>query len=150
MSGETVYAYTFENPESYRDASGLLGGADLPPLVDYYLYHYFRNGLNNVPATMQEAQQANWIELPPWQSVYHQQGPDGKYNTKWLDQSGHCEAVYDKKGNLVTDHLNGGTYNYGSPNTEPLAHFYYDILPYYLWGNGPILVNPNTILVNSK
>jgi len=99
---------------------------------------------------MQEAQQANWIELPPWQSVYHQQGPDGKYNTKWLDQSGHCEAVYDKKGNLVTDHLNGGTYNYGSPNTEPLAHFYYDILPYYLWGNGPILVNPNTILVNSK
>lgn len=44
------------------------------------------------------------------------------------------EAVYDEKGDLVTDPLNAGTYNFASPYQEEL-HLKYDVIPYLLWGN---------------
>ena len=30
-----------------------------------------------------------------------------------------------------------GTYNYYSAQTDKVGHFFYDMLPWYLWGNTP-------------
>ena len=57
------------------------------------------------------------------------------------------EAIYDINGNLLTDNLNGGTYNYASisPWTGDVKmwvgtrvdHFVLDVVPYYVFGDGP-------------
>ena len=52
----------------------------------------------------------------------------------------HHEAVYNEDGELVTDQINGGTYNFASPD-DWFDHFIKDVLPYWLWGNGPVIVN---------
>jgi hypothetical protein len=49
------------------------------------------------------------------------------------DQGG--EAVYDKNGDLVTDCVNKGSFNYAHYKREPLEHFSIDILPWLRWGN---------------
>ena len=108
---------------------------------DLFMRHYFRNGLNKPPATMKAAIAAGtWNLMPPEASRFHRIGPNGKFNTKWIDDSGHCEAVYDRDGQLVTDIVNGGTYNFGPPDNWR-DHFVLDMLPYFLWGNGPIVIN---------
>jgi hypothetical protein len=73
------------------------------------------------------------------ESEFHRQGENGEDNTKWIDETGHHEAVYDGEGNLVTDRLNGGTYNFVAPKNW-VGHALADVLPYFLWGNGPIVV----------
>ena len=60
------------------------------------------------------------------------------------------EAIYDQNGNLVTDHLNCGTYNYVAPAypgdnslvvvIRSSGHFAVDVLPYLALGN-PSSVN---------
>lgn len=64
----------------------------------------------------------------------HQMG--GKTgNTVYLSADGHRESVYDKKGDLVKDGINDGSYNYNHPVKEPLLHFTKDIHPWIKWGN---------------
>lgn len=51
------------------------------------------------------------------------------------------EVVIDSKGNIVTDPLNAGTYNFYNPSsTNPLlggylSHNIFDVEPYYEFGN---------------
>jgi hypothetical protein len=49
------------------------------------------------------------------------------------------EAVYNKKGELVTDSLNLGTKNVWNPGdpVDNFAHAYFDVIPYYIMGNTP-------------
>lgn len=131
------YRYANSNPYSFVDPDG----RQSTPYMEAYLRHYYRNGLNTPPRNREAAEKdrKNWRELSDAQSVFHKQGEGGKNNTKWVDRSGHNEAVYDGNGYLVTDLLNGGTYNYYSPD-DFLGHTFYDIVPYLLWGNGPIVL----------
>jgi len=80
---------------------------------------------------------------------YHEMGystknsPSPKNNDKLvkMDPSGNgkgsFELVYDGNGNLVTDPVNQGTYNYCDASKSKVGHFFMDMLPYYIWGNSP-------------
>jgi hypothetical protein len=56
-------------------------------------------------------------------------------NRVFLSTDGHNEAVYNRKGNLVKDGINDGSYNYASPKDEPLIHYLIDINPWIFLGN---------------
>ena len=55
--------------------------------------------------------------------------------TVMISPDGHLERVYDQKGDLVTNPDNEGNYNYFHPVKQPLRHFFFDLLPWILWGN---------------
>jgi RHS repeat-associated protein len=132
------YWYANNNPYRFTDPDGR---QSFMAYYDAYMRHYYRNALNSPPANKGAAQSSSgWRQLSAAQSAFHRQGKDGARNTKWVDQSGHHEAVYDEEGDLVTDSLNGGTYNYAPPD-DWTNHTKYDVLPYFLWGNGPIVVS---------
>ena len=46
------------------------------------------------------------------------------------------ELVFDKNGDLVTDSINGGTYNFSDPKgvKGKINHFLKDMVPYYNLG----------------
>ncbi|WP_143182487.1 hypothetical protein [Peptoclostridium litorale] len=73
---------------------------------------------------------------------------EGIFNLKFVSKDdGRYEAVYDRKGNLVTENTrsgdnigyrNMGTYNYASPSKkgdQKGDHTMYDIIPFYMYGN---------------
>ena len=134
--GFNRYSYGNNNPYRYVDPDGRQSSAQI---VDAFMRHYYRNANNKPPANLQTARGTDgWRQLSDKESVFHQQGEDGAQNTKWVDETGHHEAVYDGQGNLVTDRLNGGTYNYTPPD-QRIGHTMTDVLPYLIWGNGPIV-----------
>jgi hypothetical protein len=108
--------------------------------------HYFRNKLNRAPKTLKEMLRLN-AALPSnkrWRlytvpaSVYHMQNVGGEFNLKFVSANGFCEAVYNKKGLLLTeknDPVNMGTFNYSPGIHEAKSHYKYDIEPYLRWGN---------------
>ena len=65
----------------------------------------------------------------------HNIGTSG--NSVYLHIDGHQEAVYDKDGNLVTDSINMGTYNFCNPINDPICHFMLDTYPWIKWGTSP-------------
>ena len=73
--------------------------------------------------------------------VYHEQGTSSSsnpaYNDKYVSPDGHKEVVFNENGQIVTDPVNQGTYNYSDPNTDPVGHFINDMVPYYVYGNSP-------------
>lgn len=90
--------------------------------------HYSRNMYND-PSLATD-------EMPQDKNVFHTQGPNGEGNRKYISPDGHHEGVYDANGNLVTDPLNMGTYNFSPPSDKP-GHLLKDIVPYVIWGNTP-------------
>ncbi len=56
-------------------------------------------------------------------------------NIVYISEDGHKEAVYDSKGQLVTDPTNMGSYNYYYYKEHPFRHFFFDTAPWILWGN---------------
>ncbi|OXU14830.1 RHS repeat-associated core domain-containing protein [Sedimentisphaera salicampi] len=137
-----LYAYCGNNPVNYVDPWGETyeiihpGGSQIPRPAVTKEKHYNRNKFNTYPPNLTIAQD-QWQELPGWKAKYHKMGEGNENNRKFISPSGKCEAVYDENGNLVTDSVNQGTYNFYSPEKEPMKHFGYDVLPYYLWGNSP-------------
>ena len=106
--------------------------------------HYFKNKLNRVPNTLKELIDINktvsvnkrWILLSVAGSGYHMQGVGGEYNLKFESYDYHDEAVYNKKGILLTeknDPINMGSYNYGVSSRND--HIRFDQWPYLFWGN---------------
>ncbi|QTA84154.1 Uncharacterized protein dnm_001470 [Desulfonema magnum] len=37
----------------------------------------------------------------------------------------------------MTDPVNGPSYNFSAPRTDPVGHFFNDMVTYYIWGNPP-------------
>ncbi len=78
-------------------------------------------------------------------SLYH-----GTENEKYINisseksTSGLYEIVFNSKGEQVLDDENLGTFNFYGPDSKN-AHFLYDMLPYWLWGNSD---NDENSLVN--
>ena len=106
--------------------------------------HYFKNKLNRAPNTLKELIDLNktfpinkrWILLSVAGSGYHMQGVDGEYNLKFESYDYYDEAVYNKKGILLTennDPINMGSFNFGISSRND--HIRFDQYPYLLWGN---------------
>ena len=93
--------------------------------------------------------------MPEWANAFHRRGAGNQGNKKYLpprdggiDRG--MEAIYDLNGNLVTDDLNGGTYNFVAPAypgddsltvaVRGTGHFAVDVLPYLVLGNSPSFV----------
>ncbi len=114
----------------------------------------FESHRNNPPPTEAEAIRAGWHKMPEWANAFHRRGPGNEGNKKYLPPRDRSvdrgmEAIYNEHGNLVTDKVNGGTYNYVAPaypGDGSLAfvirgsgHFAVDVLPYLALGNSPYL-----------
>jgi len=102
-----------------------------------------RNTLNvNIPISPPVEGVDGWTKFPDNLAKYHQLGENGKGNEKFVNVDGR-EAVYTKYDVLVTDSLNGGTYNFVPYNDSNIitiigtgiGHFFADMLPYYVMGN---------------
>ncbi|MCR5764333.1 MAG: hypothetical protein K6G00_13215 [Treponema sp.] len=73
---------------------------------------------------------------------YHEQGSatdhNPSLNDKFVSLDGKNETVYNREtGQKITDPVNQGTYNRADPNSDPIWHFFQDMVPYYRWGNSP-------------
>jgi hypothetical protein len=82
------------------------------------------------------------LDMKPKEAIYHTWDipgvVNGTGNIKTISTDGKHEAVRGPDGNLVVDPINRGTYNYAHPDEFfSIPHALVDVLPYYLWGNGP-------------
>jgi RHS repeat-associated protein len=132
--GLNQYVFCGNNPVMFRDPEGT---ADILMVVMFRWQqsHYKRNEHQEgkVPLTEDEAKSQGWRKLPVGKSVFHMiNAPE---NVKYISPNGHYEGVYDRYGNLDTSIINGGTFNYASPDKK-IAHTFKDVLPYYLFGSG--------------
>ena len=86
--------------------------------------HYSRNEQNtDIPQTKKEAEAAGWKgDIPA--NCHQFTAKDGEKNVKYVSPDGKKEVIYDSKGNLVTAPEDEGTYNYASPDTDPIGHFF--------------------------
>jgi hypothetical protein len=73
---------------------------------------------------------------------YHEMGkgtPNPAGNDKYVRPDGvglgSSELIFDENGNLVTDSINGGTYNFVDSEKSIPGHIVKDVLPYYIYGN---------------
>jgi hypothetical protein len=73
------------------------------------------------------------LSATPEVQIHRLQGATG--NEVFLHPEGHQEAVYGPHGQLVSDGINDGSYNYFHPTTDPARHFFFDIHPWILMGN---------------
>ena len=163
--GTNWFAYVNNDPVNYVDLWGLLASDGQRKNVfqmakSYFTSiidkakdfmnsikeaHYTRNRYNTPPLNKEEAEKlvANglFIKMSETKDVYHEMGVASTYNPanndKYVSVDGHIEGVYDENGNLVTDSVNQGTYNFANPNKDPIGHFIKDVIPYYIWGNSP-------------
>jgi RHS repeat-associated protein len=169
-AGDTnLYRYTFNNPVSYNDPSGLI--------VPFIIFgtgfaigwitgnlainaHYDRNDFNELPSSYYNddvLKENGWIPLPAWQSVEHQHGEGNEKNTKWVKPDkygfGSSEVVFTPDRRIVTDSLNMGTYNYFDVNSlwgvGIIPHGLFDWLPYKILGNTRAPNIPNLPIANA-
>ncbi len=136
-----LYAYCGGDPVNLVDALGLFdligsyqafhNGAQ--PIDALKKWHHARNQYNQIVSF-------NYA-YKFWDSTvsayYHQMGEGAENFKKFVSPDGHSELVFTSCGELVTDPVNIGTYNFSNPQEEPVQHFINDMLPYYIWGNSP-------------
>lgn len=98
--------------------------------------NYERNKyMTNVPRTEAQCRKLGWDNGVA--SDCHQFTSKDKSNTKWVSPDGRSEVIFDKNGKVVTSSEDYGTFNYSSPNNDPLGHFMKDVIPWLAWGNSP-------------
>ncbi len=98
--------------------------------------HYNRNQLmppDILPISPQEARQWGWSDKVA--SDCHQFTSPDKSHVKFVSPNGKYEVIFDADGNVVTAPEDYGTYNFADPETDPIGHFYEDVLPWLMWGN---------------
>ncbi len=135
-----VYASTKKTTNSNSIAISLI--STVSPIFTYYriesqfkTIHYNRNILNEeLPANEKMAIELGWIKSD--KAACHQFSAVNGENLKYMSPDGHSEVIYDSSGlNIVTDSRDIGTYNFSPYTDNPIGHFVYDMLPWYLWGN---------------
>ncbi len=107
--------------------------------------HYARNNSNvdignDWASANRLAEQGQAIRMSEGKDSYHEQGTAINYdpgmNDKFVSLDGKHESVYNREsGQKITDPVNQGTYNRADPNSDPIGHFFQDMVPYYMWGN---------------
>lgn len=86
-----------------------------------------------LPKSPEEARRRGFVKALDRENWYHRhKGQTG--NVKYYHPITGQEVIFDKDGNIVTSPENGGTKNYG-PNPASPEHGFYDVLPYWMWGN---------------
>lgn len=104
-------------------------------LGDKQLHQVFRDILNtNIPATQADAIKAGLVQLPWYQSIYHNPWYNPWEDSKFIAPDGHLEAVYDRNENPVTGNDYKGTFNFYAPS-QFWDHKGADVDPYNKWGN---------------
>ena len=151
-----MYAYCGNNPVNYVDYSGCKkisvwesfcffanapGLVIIAEIVSLFVSpseeeHYARNE-NNIefPAVYDK-------ELFPsteWNNDVsancHQFSSPDRTNKKYVSEDGKYEVIYNSKGERVDDPRDIGTYNFASPDTDPIGHFFKDVYPWIKYGN---------------
>ncbi|NJM61578.1 MAG: hypothetical protein HC849_17450 [Oscillatoriales cyanobacterium RU_3_3] len=153
-AGDTnFYRYVFSNPTQLNDPSGEFAPFAIGFVIGFggTLLHYGRNKFNDTPSSFPKDNNG-WTKLPPDQSIFHQQGRGNENNTKWVKPDkwwfGSSEAVFTPDGKLVTDSLNGGTYNYFDVSWGWGIPHGFDVIPYLILGN--YTNDPSTIITRLK
>ena len=156
-----LYHYGNNNPVKYTDPDGesVIGAVLFVLAVKYVVdnmpskeEHYNRN-YNQQQfsfARIEDAKNVGFTQLgidtgedPEGLDNCHENGlgvPNPSGNNKYTmtdGKGGSYELVYDSNGNLVTDEVNKGTYNYADPKglKGKLDHGIKDLLPYLIFGN---------------
>lgn len=96
--------------------------------------HYSRNQYNiDLPQTVKNAKENDWENEA---ANYHQNNTINGPNVKYISPDGKREVIFYSDGITINKTPEDeGTYNFASPKTNPIGHFFLDMLPYYLWGN---------------
>lgn len=108
--------------------------------------HYFRNELNqfaSAPDHLDEmielAACGKWRLFSARYHRYEEMESDAAYHVKFLSADGRFEVVYHTEtGDLVTNPVNMGTYNYAPGSFHPwkyYQHHKFDKVPWKKWGN---------------
>lgn len=98
--------------------------------------HYNRNQnmpIERLPQSPKQAVEWGWNDKVA--SDCHQFSSPDKSNVKYVSPDGKDEVIFDFDGVIVTAPEDCGTYNFADPETDPIGHFYEDVLPWLMWGN---------------
>jgi RHS repeat-associated protein len=159
-----VYQFCFDNPVRFTDPDGnhpfvllaIAGAAYYKKKIEPI--HYNRNAHqqeDKFPTTVTPEILAKKgysrfkgkSKNPEKWDRYHEQGKaqegyDPSKNDKYVkvneDGSSNEVVVNSETNKIITledDPVNGGTYNYKDGGEDPVGHFVYDMLPYYISGN---------------
>lgn len=108
--------------------------------------HYFRNKLNEYGEAPERLDQmielaacGKWRLFSARYHRYEVSESDAAYHVKFVSANGRFEVVYHTEtGQIVTDPVNMGTYNYAPGSFHPwkyYQHHRYDKVPWKRWGN---------------
>jgi hypothetical protein len=108
--------------------------------------HFFRNTLNSysdAPKRLDEmitlAATDKWKLFSAKYHRYNFEGINGALNVKFVSSDGRFETVYNTgTGEIVTDPINMGTYNYAPGSINPIGYYKhntFDKIPWKKWGN---------------
>ncbi len=152
----SLYSYAHQNPIIMIDPDGknpvLIIAAAIIVSKIYKIYlepiHYQRNELQDyaIPKTKNEAMERGFEQFGAKNAelfdMYHEQGIGAEGNDKYTkmheNNISSMEAIYDEKGNLVTDSINKGTFNFIDGDTNFIGHFLLDMLPGFISGNDEV------------
>ena len=98
--------------------------------------HFCRNTFmpaELLPASAQEAIDWGWDGSV--RSDCHQFTSPDRSNVKYVSPDGKLEVIFSSDGQVVTSSEDYGTYNFSDPSSDPIGHFYQDVLPWLIWGN---------------
>ena len=88
-----------------------------------------------LPKSPEEALKAGFVRAKDSENRYHINKGETD-NVKYVHKGLGLEIIFDKNGKRVTTPENIGTLNYG-PDPKSLGHVFWDVLPYWFWGNSP-------------
>ena len=88
-----------------------------------------------LPKSPEEALKSGFVRAKDRENRYHINKGEVD-NVKYIHKGLGLEIIFNKDGKRVTTPENIGTLNYGPEPMSP-AHWFFDVLPYWLWKNSP-------------